>query len=263
MDMCDYCWLACAHEVHDWAVFMFVVLLSQLTEHADCVLPVDNQSLIDIRDQMQPPAGEHPRGLGEAAGTGGRSKSQSSLPSLPQHAPRKMSRAEGFQDMNAILARLLINLTASMRFAGDLNVDLNEITTNLVPFPRLHYLTSSLRWVRKGKQGARRDEGRLRERGGLGSGCLLRLCLFFGSSVTSLTSRHPHALLKAPWMYPTDYPTIQCIWPCDGVFSPLVHDREGKLGVRTVNASHQLKQICTGAFARRNQLLKTDPRSGE
>lgn len=38
----------------------------------------------------------------------------------------------------------LTNLTASMRFEGSLNVDLNEITTNLVPFPRLHFLTTSL-----------------------------------------------------------------------------------------------------------------------
>lgn len=46
--------------------------------------------------------------------------------------------------MNGLVARLLTDLTASMRFAGDLNVDLNEITTNLVPFPRLHYLLSSI-----------------------------------------------------------------------------------------------------------------------
>jgi hypothetical protein len=31
-----------------------------------------------------------------------------------------------------------------MRFEGSLNVDLNEITMNLVPFPRMHYLISSL-----------------------------------------------------------------------------------------------------------------------
>jgi tubulin epsilon len=31
-----------------------------------------------------------------------------------------------------------------MRFEGTLNVDLNEITMNLVPFPDLHFLISSL-----------------------------------------------------------------------------------------------------------------------
>jgi hypothetical protein len=36
----------------------------------------------------------------------------------------------------------LTNLTASMRFEGPLNVDLNEITSCLVPFPRMHLLQS-------------------------------------------------------------------------------------------------------------------------
>lgn len=39
---------------------------------------------------------------------------------------------------------MLLNLTSSSRFEGSLNVDLNEITMNLVPFPRMHYLLSSL-----------------------------------------------------------------------------------------------------------------------
>lgn len=46
--------------------------------------------------------------------------------------------------MNNIVANMLLNLTSSSRFEGSLNVDLNEITMNLVPFPRLHYLISSL-----------------------------------------------------------------------------------------------------------------------
>ncbi len=31
-----------------------------------------------------------------------------------------------------------------MRFEGSLNVDLNEITMNLVPFPRMHFLLPSV-----------------------------------------------------------------------------------------------------------------------
>merc|ERR1712014_314585 len=34
-------------------------------------------------------------------------------------------------------------MTAALRFDGDLNVDMNEFQTNLVPFPRLHFMTSS------------------------------------------------------------------------------------------------------------------------
>ena len=35
-------------------------------------------------------------------------------------------------------------MTCSMRFEGDLNVDMNEITMNLVPYPKQHFLMSSL-----------------------------------------------------------------------------------------------------------------------
>jgi tubulin epsilon len=46
--------------------------------------------------------------------------------------------------MNNIIAHVLSNLTCSMRFEGILNVDFNEITMNLVPYPDLHFLVSSL-----------------------------------------------------------------------------------------------------------------------
>ena len=46
--------------------------------------------------------------------------------------------------MNGIAASMLLHLTSSMRFEGPMNVDLNEITMNLVPFPRLHFLQSSM-----------------------------------------------------------------------------------------------------------------------
>ena len=39
---------------------------------------------------------------------------------------------------------MLNNLTASMRYPGKLNIDLNEITMNLIPYPKLHFLTSSI-----------------------------------------------------------------------------------------------------------------------
>merc|ERR1719377_126123 len=49
-----------------------------------------------------------------------------------------------FDRMNSLVAHLLNNLTSSMRFEGSLNLDLNEITMNLVPFPRMHFLLSSM-----------------------------------------------------------------------------------------------------------------------
>merc|ERR1719336_3290748 len=35
-------------------------------------------------------------------------------------------------------------MTAALRFDGELNVDLGEFQTNLVPFPRLHFMTTGL-----------------------------------------------------------------------------------------------------------------------
>ena len=54
------------------------------------------------------------------------------------------SRRKAFDSMNGIAANMLLHLTSSVRFEGALNVDLNEITTNLVPFPRLHFLLASM-----------------------------------------------------------------------------------------------------------------------
>lgn len=47
-------------------------------------------------------------------------------------------------DINSIVAQTLSNITCGMRFDGQLNIDLNEITNNLVPFPNQHFLISSL-----------------------------------------------------------------------------------------------------------------------
>ena len=46
--------------------------------------------------------------------------------------------------MNNLVAHLLMNLTSSMRFEGEMNVDVGDIVTNLVPFPRLKFLVGSM-----------------------------------------------------------------------------------------------------------------------
>jgi len=43
-----------------------------------------------------------------------------------------------------IIAKVVSSMTASLRFDGELNVDLGEFQTNLVPFPRLHFMTTAL-----------------------------------------------------------------------------------------------------------------------
>ncbi|KAL6763988.1 epsilon tubulin [Haematococcus lacustris] len=96
---------------------------SKLVEHADCVLPLENQALIDICNKWEPKL---------AAGATSAQALESGKASKP------------FDAMNGIAATMLLNMTSSMRFEGSLNVDLNDITMNLVPFPQMHFLISSM-----------------------------------------------------------------------------------------------------------------------
>merc|ERR1712012_1239564 len=49
-----------------------------------------------------------------------------------------------YRDLNIIISKVISSMTASLRFDGELNVDLGEFQTNLVPFPRLHFMTTGL-----------------------------------------------------------------------------------------------------------------------
>merc|ERR1719251_86065 len=49
-----------------------------------------------------------------------------------------------YKDLNIIVSKVISSMTASLRFDGELNVDLGEFQTNLVPFPRLHFMTTAL-----------------------------------------------------------------------------------------------------------------------
>ncbi|CAA6662874.1 unnamed protein product [Spirodela intermedia] len=48
-----------------------------------------------------------------------------------------------YRNLNRLVAQLVSSLTASLRFDGPLNVDLSEFQTNLVPYPRVHFMLSS------------------------------------------------------------------------------------------------------------------------
>lgn len=48
-----------------------------------------------------------------------------------------------YNHLNQLIAQIISSLTASLRFEGSLNVDINEFQTNLVPFPRIHFMLCS------------------------------------------------------------------------------------------------------------------------
>lgn len=44
-----------------------------------------------------------------------------------------------YANLNRIISQVVSSITASLRFQGALNVDINEFQTNLVPYPRIHF----------------------------------------------------------------------------------------------------------------------------
>lgn len=100
-----------------------VLSLNQLINHADCVLPIDNQSLLEICANVEKESKKDKNILDNAEGE---------------------KKKKPYDKMNSIISHLLSDLTCSMRFEGTLNVDINDITMNLVPFPRQHFILSAL-----------------------------------------------------------------------------------------------------------------------
>merc|ERR1711962_1760997 len=49
-----------------------------------------------------------------------------------------------YDTINRMIAKVVSSLTASLRFEGELNVDLNELQTGLVAFPRFHFHICSM-----------------------------------------------------------------------------------------------------------------------
>lgn len=87
-------------------------------------------------------AEEEGEGEGEEDRDNFSSSSSSFRPAAASTATGRKGTA--FDAMNNLAAHLLTNLTASMRFEGPHNVDLNEIASTLVPFPRMHVLQAAI-----------------------------------------------------------------------------------------------------------------------
>ena len=113
------------------------------------MLPVDNQSLFTIYERILLAKGKKPSSSLIDNGSSARK--------IYDHQ-KEGKKNEAFNTMNNIVANLLLNMTrfqsqplsftniftSSMRFEGSMNVDINDIVTNLVPFQNLNFLSSSM-----------------------------------------------------------------------------------------------------------------------
>ncbi|KAK8712186.1 hypothetical protein V6N13_147433 [Hibiscus sabdariffa] len=48
-----------------------------------------------------------------------------------------------YMNLNRLISQIISSLTTSLRFDGAINVDITEFQTNLVPYPRIHFMLSS------------------------------------------------------------------------------------------------------------------------
>eukprot|EP00758_Cryptobia_borreli_P004446 Tbor_TRINITY_DN4378_c0_g2::TRINITY_DN4378_c0_g2_i1::g.7749::m.7749/K10391/TUBE; tubulin epsilon len=122
--------------------------IRELIEHSDVVLPVDNDALATMAERslaggrkgglssVCQMTGGSSEGIGRSQVRGGNGNYKVAQPTSNTSLP--------YDTMNAIIAQMLSNITCSIRYPGQLNMDINEITTNLVPYPRLHFLQSAI-----------------------------------------------------------------------------------------------------------------------
>lgn len=101
------------------APYNVLLATRELIEHATCVFPAENKALLEICNAQMFRKDNADQALYNG----------SCLP---------------FQDMNSIIVNMLLHLTSGSRFPGSLNMDMNELATNLVAYPKLHYVFSSV-----------------------------------------------------------------------------------------------------------------------
>lgn len=59
------------------------------------------------------------------------------------HLYRLNVESPTYSHLNRLISQVVSSITASLRFNGALNVDMNEFQTNLVPYPRIHFPLAS------------------------------------------------------------------------------------------------------------------------
>ncbi|CAE6458201.1 unnamed protein product [Rhizoctonia solani] len=85
-----------------------VLSLHQLVDNTDMTICVDNEALYDVTHRLN-----------------------------PQAQPE-------FHQLNRLIAQVMTGVSTTFRFPGQLNGDMRKMALNLIPFPRMHFLTPSV-----------------------------------------------------------------------------------------------------------------------
>ncbi|KAH8831875.1 beta-tubulin 2 [Flagelloscypha sp. PMI_526] len=86
--------------------YNFLLSTHQLLESSDLTTCIDNEALYDINARLG-------------------------------------NKTPQFDDLNYLIAKVMCGVSTSLRFPGQLNGNLRKLATNLIPFPRLHFLLPS------------------------------------------------------------------------------------------------------------------------
>ncbi|CAG9773025.1 unnamed protein product [Ceutorhynchus assimilis] len=105
----------------------------QILENATCVFPVENRCLLEIV------ARKHKNGINE------------------------INMFNATDDMNSSIVDMLLHLTSGSRFSGTLNFDMNDINTNMVPYPKMNFISTGFNHLVKSSLIAKNKSKQLKE----------------------------------------------------------------------------------------------------
>lgn len=121
------------------APYNALLAAARLAADADAVVPAENQALLDVCARRARADGASGGGGGGTAGEAAAAAAAGAGAAAGGGGGATGNRP--WDAMNGVAAAALLDLTAGARFPGSLNVDLGDLAANLVPFPRMHFLT--------------------------------------------------------------------------------------------------------------------------
>lgn len=110
--------------------------MASLATSADVIIPFDNESITNCVRML----GEKKINPDKAATQAAKVRGVDPFANQQE----KGQKRRPFKEVNQTVATALSCITSSMRFGGEMNVDLNELAINLVPFPELNFVCTSL-----------------------------------------------------------------------------------------------------------------------